>query len=36
MARPINTKLTKQMLQDMGIVDIHWDKERDDWYILRH
>lgn len=36
MARPINTKLTKKMLEDMGIVDIRLEEGDTDWYIERY
>lgn len=29
-------KLTKEMLQEMGITDVHWDEETNSWCITRN
>lgn len=36
MKRPINTKLTKQMLIDMGIQQVYWDFDNNQWWIDRY
>lgn len=36
MARPINRQLTKQMLQQMGIYNIYWDTDNNEWWIDRY
>lgn len=33
--RPINKALTKQMLVDMGITQVYWDVENQEWWIDR-
>ena len=35
MARPINRKLTKAMLVEMGIYNVYWDTENKEWWIDR-